>query len=124
MAWRPCSRTKHLTKGFGDSVYISGTVSTLLQVALAGQGDGEEETLETTGDGGVGMGGAETTVRPRKRKGRHYDAKDDVILRLEALPPLEVKVSMSTCCVDTCPPQEAWCASRKAHFLNAMSERS
>ena len=99
-------------------------MSSWLQSALAEQGDGEEETLETTGDGGVGMGGAEATVRPRKRRGRHYDAKDDVILRLEALPPLEVKVSMSTCCVDTCLSHRAWCASRKAHFLDVMSERS
>ena len=86
---------------------ISRTVSYDAASALTEQGDGEEETLETTGDGGVGMGGAETTVRPRKRKGRHYDAKDDVILRLEALPPLEVKVSMSVYCVDTCLSQEA-----------------
>ena len=30
----------------------------------------------------------------RKRRGRHYDAKDDVILRLEALQPQEVKVHL------------------------------
>lgn len=70
---------------------------------MHGQGDGEE-VLETTGDGGVGMGRTEATKRPRKRKGRHYDAKDDVILRLEALPPLEVKVSVS---MDACFPYTA-----------------
>ncbi len=55
------------------------------------QGDGEEEegTTESTGEGGVMMGGP---ARRRHRKGRHYDAKDDVILRLEALQPQEVKV--------------------------------
>ena len=57
------------------------------------QGDGEEEegTTESTGDGGVMMGGRTR----RARRGRHYDAKDDVILRLEALQPQEVKV----CCL-------------------------
>ena len=57
---------------------------------LSVQGDGDEdgEVTESTGEGGVMMGGA-----PRKkRKGRHYDASNDVILRLEALPPKEVKV--------------------------------
>lgn len=55
------------------------------------QGDGEEEegTTESAGEGGVMMGGP---TRRRHRKGRHYDAKDDVILRLEALQPQEVKV--------------------------------
>lgn len=62
------------------------------------QGDGEEEegTTESTGDGGVMMGGP---ARKRARKGRHYDAKDDVILRLEALQPQEVKVYC---------PQQCW----------------
>ena len=56
------------------------------------QGDGEEDegTTESTGDGGVMMGGP--TRQRRHRKGRHYDAEDDVILRLEALQPQEVKV--------------------------------
>ena len=53
------------------------------------QGDGEDEgTTESTGEGGVMMGGPQR----RHRRGRHYDAKDDVILRLEALQPQEVKV--------------------------------
>jgi len=66
--------------------FLSNGVKPMLSV----QGDGDEdgEVTESTGEGGVMMGGA-----PRKkRKGRHYDASNDVILRLEALPPKEVKV--------------------------------
>lgn len=65
------------------------------------QGDGEDEdekdSSETTGDGGVGMQGG---PQRRQRKGRHYDSRDDVILRLEALQPKEVKVRILTnlCC--------------------------
>lgn len=69
-------------------------------IAVLLQGDG----TDSTGDGGAGMGGGADGPPLRTRKSRHYDAKDDVILRMEALQPKEVKVR--TYCISTAGAQQ------------------